>query len=80
MTQAANIFKQLCFHSTGHQGHYPGVNPQSDGAGSLLGQVRVAAHQQGRHGRKYHTHTHTYAHDTHTARHRQACKLQLQKK
>lgn len=46
------FFKQLCFHSTGHQGHYPGVNPQSDGAGSLPGQARVAAHQQGRQGRK----------------------------
>lgn len=54
------FFKQLCFHSTGHQGHYPGVNPQSDGAGSLLGQARVAAHQQGRHGWKERTYSHTW--------------------
>lgn len=46
------FFKQLCFHSTGHQGHYPGVNPQSDGAGSLPGQARVAVHQQGGHEQK----------------------------
>lgn len=46
------FFKQLCFHSTGHQGHYPGVNPQSNGAGSLPGQARVAVHQQGGHEQK----------------------------